>query len=164
MPRVCTICFHPEREAIDAAIISGTAYRNIAQQFSVGYSSVSRHADGHIADAIQQSQEAKEEAHGLDVVKQLKDINKISLDILKESRDLKENDMALKAIDRIGKQLELQAKLLGAIDTPQVNVYLSPEWLDIRKTLIGALSPFPDARVAVAAALAGLEDARARLN
>lgn len=123
-----------------------------------------RHTSEHISREVKQSQAAKKEMRGLDVVGQLKAINGVSLAILKQARKSDENDLALKAIDRIAKQLELQAKLLGDIDRPQVNVYLSPEWLDIRRKLIAALAPFPDARVAVAAALAQMEDARARLN
>lgn len=165
MPRVCTICFHPERSAIEAAIVTGESYRHIASQFNVGYKSIERHiSDKHIAQEVKQAQEFKEEARGLDVVKQLKSINETSLAILKESRAANENDMALKAIDRIAKQLELQAKLLGDIDTPQVNVYLSPEWQSIRKTLLQALMPYPDAKIAVAMALSQMEVARDRLN
>lgn len=165
MSRVCTICYHPERSAIESAIVTGESYRHIASQFGVGYKSVERHiADKHVAQEIKQTQAAKEEARSLDVVKQLKDINEISQAILKESRDLKDNDIALKAIDRIAKQLELQAKLLGDIGGTQMNVYLSPEWQDIRKVLVQALVPFPDARIAVADALAALEESRASLN
>ncbi len=164
MSRVCTICHHPERSAIDAAIVAGTANRPIASQFGVGYKAVERHATSHIPQTIQQSQEAKEEARGLDVVKQLKEVNAITLAILKESRDDKKNGMALFAVDRVVKQLELQAKLLGDIDTPQVNVWLMPEWQSIRGTIIAALTPYPDARVAVAGALSGLEGNYARLN
>jgi hypothetical protein len=164
MTRVCTICFHPARAAIESAIVTGESYRHIASQYDVGYKSVERHIAEHIRNSVEQAQEAVEEARGLDVVKQLKDINKISLEILKEARKLKENDMALKAIDRIAKQLELQAKLLGDIDRPQVNVILSPEWQDIRRAIIASLVPFPDARIAVASALATMEESRARLN
>lgn len=163
MARLCTICFHPERAAIESAIVTGESYRHIASQYNVGYKSVERHIAEHIRNSVEQSQVAVEEARGLDVVKQLKDINEISRAILKEARDDKDNDTALKAIDRISKQLELQAKLLGDIDRP-VAVYLSSEWLDIRKALVRALSPFPDARIAVASVLAQMEDAHARLN
>ena len=164
MPQACTICVHPDRDAIESAIIAGTSLRAIARQFGVSKDAVARHRKDDIAESVKQSQEAIEEARSLDVVRQLKDINDISRDILKEARKSKEPDLALKAIDRIAKQLELQAKLLGDIGGTQVNVYLSPEWRDIRKTLLAALSPYHDARLAVASALAGLEDAHARLN
>lgn len=162
--RTCTICNHPDRIAIESAIVTGTSLRDIAGQFDVARSSVARHADSHITESVQQSQEAQEEARGLNVVQQLKYINDVSLDILKTARKSKELDLALKAIDRISKQLELQAKLLGDIDRPQVNVYLSPEWQSIRSTLVQTLLPYPDARIAVATALASMEVSRDRLN
>lgn len=138
--------------------------RDIAVQFGLSHTAVQRHASEHIPQQIKQSQAAKEEAQALDVVRQLKFINSVTLDILKEARDGKKNGMALFAIDRVTKQLELQAKLLGAIDTPQVNIYITPEWQAIRAVLVQALAPFPDARIAAAAALAGLEGQRASLN
>lgn len=164
MGRVCTICSHEKRAEIESAIVSGTSYRVISSQFGVGNNSVQRHASEHIAHAIKQSRAAKEEAQALNVVEQLRTINEVALAIMREARSDKKNGMALFAIDRVQKQLELQAKLLGDIDTPQVNIYLSPEWQAIRTTLVQALLPFPDARVAVASVLAGLEGQYASLN
>lgn len=157
MAQVCTICSHSERAAIEAAIVSGTANRRIAAQYGIVETSIRRHAATHLPESIQQSQAAKEEAQALDVVKQLQEINQITRDILREARDKKKNGIALFAIDRVMKQLELQAKLLGAIDSPQINVYMAPEWAVIRSTLVQALTPYSDARVAVAAALSKLE-------
>lgn len=164
MPRTCTICSHPKRAEIEAAIVAGSSYRHISSQFDVGYKSVERHASDHISQEIKQSKEAEEAAQSLDVVKQLKHINKIALDILKESHDLKAHELSLKAIDRVCKQIELQAKLLGDIDTPHVNIYVTPEWQTIRATIVQALLPYPDARLAVANALVKMEVASASLN
>ena len=163
MPRVCSICNHADRAGIESALVAGGSLRDIARQFGVSKDAIARHTD-HIAEHIQASQEAKEEARSIDVVSQLQQINGTALEILKESRELKEHELALKAMDRICKQLELQAKLLGAIDRPQINVLVSPEWQLIRDTIIAALLPYPEARIAVAAALSQLEEERARLN
>jgi len=122
MPRVCTICTHPQRAKIEAAITAGTSYRHIASQFAPGYKSVERHATEHIQETIKQTQTAKEEAHGLDVVKQLQVINGITLQILQEARTGKLHALALSAIDRVQKQIELQAKLVGDIDKPTQQV------------------------------------------
>src|SRR6266567_6731795 len=118
MSRTCTICTHPERAKIEAAITAGTSYRHIASQFSAGYKSIERHAIDHIQETIKQTQVAKEEAQSLDVVKQLKTINAVTLAILNEARAGKMHALALSAIDRVQKQIELQAKLLGDIDKP----------------------------------------------
>jgi hypothetical protein len=147
------------------SIASSVSYRLISSQFGVGHKSVERHVnDGHVTQVIQQSYAAREEARGLDVVNQLVYINSVTLDILKEARDNKKNGMALFAVDRIIKQLELQAKLLGDIDTPQVNIILMPEWVNIRTTIVKALIPYPDARIAVASALVQMEGEHASVN
>ena len=91
---------------------------------------------------------------GLDVVAQRRAINGAALSILKAARDNKDHDLALRAIDRVHKQIELQAKLLGDLDErPQVHLHLSPAWIEVRTVIISALSSYPEARAAVAAAL-----------
>jgi len=71
-------------------------------------------------------------------------------------------DLALRSIDRVQRQIELQAKLLGELDErPVVNVTISAEWIEIRAVLLDALGAYPAARTAVAASLLRLEDARA---
>ena len=39
----CTICRHPEHQAINAAIVSRVSYRRIGRRYGVGYRSVGRH-------------------------------------------------------------------------------------------------------------------------
>jgi hypothetical protein len=158
MPRTCTICQHPHRIAIDAALVAGTSYRDIAGQFQVSKTAVARHGGEHIPAAIGKSQEAREEAQALDVVKQLKAINGAALAILTAAKKAGDADTQLKAIDRIHRQIELQAKLLGDLDDrPQVNVLIMPEWLAVRTALLAALAPYSEARAAVASALLVLE-------
>ncbi|HEY7414669.1 MAG TPA: hypothetical protein VH593_05720, partial [Ktedonobacteraceae bacterium] len=82
---------------------------------SVGYKAVERHIE-HISQEIKTSHAAAEEAQTLDVVRQLREINIVTLAIMKESRVGGNNGTALFAIDRVLKQLELQAKLLGDLD------------------------------------------------
>lgn len=164
MPRVCAVCSHPERAAIESALIAGTSCREISVVFRVSEDSVQRHKQNCVKQSIAESQEAREEASALDVVKQLTAINATTLAILHEARKAKQHGLALSAIDRVQKQIELQAKLLGDIDRPIVNVWLTPEWQSIRSTIVAALLPFPDARIAVASRLAQLESTRDRLN
>jgi len=127
--------------------------------------SVRRHMAGHIKQAAKEQQAAREEAKTLDVLAQLRAINAVTLRILTTAKDdPTKQELALKAIDRVQKQLELQAKLLGDIDTPQVNVILPAPWGDIELAISTALRPFPQAAVAVASALARLENGNAGLN
>ncbi len=155
MPRQCSVCTHASLHAIDTALVAGTALRDIAGQFGLSKSAVERHAAEHLPQLLTQAKADEGVAHALDVLAQLKQINASSVAILAEARRAKDGDLALKAVDRIHRQIELQAKLLGDLDErPVVNVLLSPEWAQLRGQLVAALAPFPEARVAVAAVLA----------
>lgn len=70
MPRVCTICTHPEREAIDAAIVGGESYRSITERFSVSAGAIARHKTDHIPATLAQATEAQEIAHAGDLLAQ----------------------------------------------------------------------------------------------
>lgn len=154
MPRQCSICGHPQLHAINRALVAGGSFRDIAGQFGVSKSAVERHQAEHLPKVLTAAKAQEDVAHALDVVKQLKAINAVSMTILREARDAKEGDLALRAIDRIHRQIELQAKLLGDLDDrPQVNVLVTPEWLALRGRILAALAPFPAARLALVEAL-----------
>ena len=156
MPRTCTICTHPEVHAMDGALVAGQSFRNIAEQYGKSATALFRHKSDHLPAVLVTGQAVREEAHALDVVKQLRDINAATLAILEDARDTHQSALALKAVDRVQKQIELQAKLLGELQDGQtVNVLVAPEWVSLRATILVALVPFPDAREAVVEALNG---------
>jgi hypothetical protein len=97
---------------------------------------------------------AEETRQALDIVAQLKAINGASLNILSDARKSGDGELALKAIDRIHRQVELQAKLLGELDDrTQVNVLLTPEWHSLRALILAALRPYPAALEALRATI-----------
>ncbi len=154
MPRTCQTCQHAEVAAIDRALAAGQSLRDLSALFRVSEDSLARHRDAHIAKTVQKAQEATEIDHGLDVVKQLRAINAVTMAILHEARQQRNPDVALRAVDRIQKQIELQAKLLGDLDErPVINLLIAPEWLQMRTTIIRALDSYPEARQAVVLAL-----------
>jgi len=158
MPRVCTVCAHAERAAIDRALVGGTACREVAALYRVSADSVERHAAKHLPKMLVDARHAADDERALDVIKQLRAINGASLRILHEAQQGQDPQTALKAVDRIQRQIELQAKLLGQLDErPQVNLVISSEWVQVRTTILAVLSPYPEARVAVAGALASLD-------
>ncbi len=155
MTRTCTICSHASLHAINTALVSGGTLRDIAGRYGLSKSAVERHAAEHLPAALVAAVGAEETRQALDVLQQLKTINGAALTVLRDARAAGDGDLALKAIDRICRQIELQAKLLGDLDErPVINVLVTPEWQRLRGQLVAALAPFPEARVAVAAVLA----------
>lgn len=168
--RPCTVCTHEKRQEIDKALVTGTSHRNVAEQFRLSPSAVYRHKRGHLAARLKRAFEAKgtreavalvqhrteeqarEVGQALDVVQQLRAINSATLQVLQKARESEKHSLSLQAVDRIHRQIELQAKLLGELQetAPQVNVLVAPEWRELRVTVLQALQPYPEARAAVA--------------
>jgi hypothetical protein len=158
MPRTCTVCTHPERQTIDKALAAGETHRDLVAEYRVSKDALSRHNATHVPPAVAKAQQAEDVQQALDVLSQLKAINGTCLQILSDARRAGDTSTALKAADRVLRQLEFQARLLGEIDDrPQVNILISAEWTGVREALLAALRPYPEARLAVAGALAQLE-------
>jgi len=57
--------------------------------------------------------------------------------------------------------LELLARLLGKLqETKVVNVLISPEWLNIKVQILGALEAFPEAKKVITEALQTYTDGK----
>jgi hypothetical protein len=146
-------------------LVGTASLRDIAAVYRVSQDALGRHKADHLPLTVAKAEATKHVeqargivASGLDVVAQLRAINGVTMHVLQEARDRHDGELALKAVDRVQRQIELQAKLLGDLDErPVVNILIAPEWLSVRTTLLRALQPYPEARTAVAAALTGVE-------
>src|SRR4051794_1704403 len=116
MSRVCTVCAHAQRSAIDQELVSGGSFPGIAGRYGLAKSSVERHKADHLPEMLVRAAEQENTSHAIDVLKQLRAINGATLNILSEARREGDHNTALKAIDRVQRQIELQAKLLGELD------------------------------------------------
>ena len=77
-------------------------------------------------------------------------IRRATMAVLTEARASGANDLALKAIARLEKQLELSARLAGELnETPAVNILVTPEWAQLRAAILAALESHPEAKAAV---------------
>lgn len=155
MPRQCALCARPDRAELDRLLISGEASnRRIAARCDVSESSVRRHVASHIPGELAKAREVHEQVRADDLLGRLLELNRETMAILSEAREGKAHDIALKAIARAEKQIEIQGELLGELNrAPQVNVLLSPDWARLRTLILRALEPHGDARSAVIAAL-----------
>ncbi|MDQ3653977.1 MAG: hypothetical protein M3457_02710 [Chloroflexota bacterium] len=138
-----------------------TSNRRIASQYDVSERAVRDHKANHLKGRMLKAVEQREEADiriAIDVVGQLKAINGAALAVLKGARDAHDGELALKAIDRLLRQIELQAKLIGDLQQEgTTTITVNAEWIEIRSVVLSALAPYPDARQAVAGRLQMIE-------
>lgn len=157
MSKVCGVCTHPKRSQIDRAWVEGRSLRDIEGQYGPSKTALDRHKKDHLPAKLVKAEEVKEVIQADSLLARLTALNKETQAILKDARESKNNELALKAIARVEKQLELEGRLLGELnDQTTVNILVAPEWLAVRAAIMEALSEYPDARRAVAARLLGL--------
>jgi hypothetical protein len=159
LARTCTVCSHPEREAIDRALVEGQSSGKLAGRYrTLDERAIRRHRSNHLPTALARAREAEEVSRADDLLEQVVGLQDRALTILGRAENSGDLRTALGAIREARGNLELLAKLLGELDeSPQVNILVSPEWITVRTALLKALTPHPEARAAVAGRLLQLE-------
>ncbi len=159
MPRTCTVCTHKDCQAIDAALIAGEPVRGLASRYvPLKPSSIQRHREEHLPQNMAKAKDAKDAAHGDDLLRQVKSLEDKAISLLLAAEKAGDFKTALSGVREARGCIELLAKLMGELsDAPTVNITISPQWLHVRAVVVQTLEPFPEARHAVAAALAQLE-------
>jgi len=154
MPRKCTICTHPDREAIDRDLVSGEALRGLSALYRVSEDALMRHNAAHIASSLIVAQQAVAVTHADDLLSQVRNLQTKALSILATAEKAGDLRTALIAIRTARENLELLASLLGKLQqTPTVNIVLTPEWIQLRTVILQALEPFPEAKIKLAEVL-----------
>jgi predicted Zn-ribbon and HTH transcriptional regulator len=118
MPQVCTICRHASRDEIDQALIAGESFRNIAKRYGTSATALFRHRSRDLPTALVKAKDASETVRADTLLERLKTLNTETLTIFREARaaGTRDNELALKAIARVERQLEFEARLLGELD------------------------------------------------
>jgi hypothetical protein len=158
--RTCTVCRHPDRPAIDQALVNGKGVRETSALFRVSEDALSRHKEGHVPSALARAADAEEIARADSLLDQLVTLQADARRIGQKAESAGDLRTALAGIRELVRIMELAARLVGELDDrPQVNVLLAPEWTTVKVALLAALRPYPEARIAVAERLASLEAA-----
>jgi hypothetical protein len=123
MPRTCTICSHPKRTEIDAALLRSDSLRSIVEHCSVSMGSLVRHRDRHLPVTIAHAKEVRETEMGESLLEQARGLHARALGILERADAAGQLETALKAIREVRGILELLGKLSGQLEdqraTPQ---------------------------------------------
>jgi hypothetical protein len=137
--RTCSVCARSDAGAIDELLRSGRSARAVALEVDLGEDAVLRHRTRHLG---RRSEPPPSDPSGLDPLDELVDA-------------LRRRALDGDAVVAREYRLALAAQSAQAHATaPPVELATTREWLDLRSRLLEALEPFPDARIAVAEALA----------
>ena len=119
-----------------------------------------RHKGKHLPARLAMARAAEEVAEADTLLGQVKGLQGRAYALLDKAEEAGELRTALSAIREARGNLELLAKLLGELDErPVVNLNVSPEWLELRAVIVGALGSHPEALRDVVGALEGVDGA-----
>ena len=154
MTRTCTVCNHKDVEEINKRLITGESYRSIAKQFEASESAVYRHKESHIPELLSKSNDIKEIVSADSLLSKLQEEAAFVREMRDSAKVGGDIELALKAVDRALKCIELYAKVQGLIqEQTTVNILINPQWVELRTLIIKALEPYPAAKEAVVHAL-----------
>ena len=156
MTRTCTVCNHKDIEEINKLLLCSGSYRDIARQFGLSKDAISRHKESHIPELLSKSNDIKEIVSADSLLIKVEE----EANFVREMRVLAAADgdieLALKAVDRALKCIEIYAKVNGLIqEQPTVNITLNAGWIELRTVIVQALDPYPQAKEAVVNAIRG---------
>lgn len=154
MPRTCSICIHAKRSEIEKCLIDSVPYRIIASRFGTSPTSLQRHKADHLPGKIVQAKAVQEIEEAGDLLSQVQSLRRKSLDLLDKAERAGDYRTALAGVKEARACIETLLEVEGKLDRrPTFNITLSPQWIEIRAVVIGALRDHPEAAQAVAAAL-----------
>ena len=110
MTQVCTVCRHPARHDVDAALVAGTPNRHLATQYELSEAAIRRHKANHLTEALATAA-GDELSRAGDLVTQIKDLQDRALTILGTAEQSGQLRTALLAIREARSNLELQRKI-----------------------------------------------------
>jgi hypothetical protein len=171
-PGACQVCNSPHRHSVDVALAHGLGHDAIGKRFDLSPHSVQRHGKNHLSPqmmaAVQHALHPS--AVDLDALKVSEGENLLHHLVHQRARLANHIELAVAIGDpgaairgesAITNNLQLVSKLLGVLvnvhETRHQHILTHPDYLRLREVLLRALAPFPEARIAVGRALAGIE-------
>jgi len=164
---LCHTCRHEDRAHIDRLLVAGVAATEIARRYGMNRKSVMRHRAKHIAARVAKVLALDTDGPLLDQIRQLAAEAQA---IMQEARESNRPAVALSAIDRALKAMDLIGRITREIPTASggqtinvVQIEQDPRWLEAKAAILGALERHPEAKRDVMLALSRMAQPVAQL-
>ena len=161
---------HPQSRIIIKRLASGEDNSTILLDFpQLTRFDLDYYREHKLHTVLSKSPELKEEIEGdlgNDTLAEVRSLKTKAMEILTQAQDAGDLKTALLGIREARCCLESILKAEGRIQeqnitvNTQVNVYTSPQWLDVGRVLADILAPFPELRETVATRLLELQKVR----
>jgi len=118
MPRKCTVCSSPDRDAVDTALLRGASFRDVANRFGVSHAAAFRH-NGHMKRAAVRAVAESPEAYGRTILARMDELTIRAMRLLERLEKKEDARGAVAAVREVRGCLESLARLHGDVDHRQ---------------------------------------------
>jgi phage FluMu protein gp41 len=129
MPRTCSICAHAARDQIEAGLLEGKPFRELATSFGTSSAALFRHRQTHIPDRLVKLNEIEEVSKAETLLEQLDDLKMKARQIQEKAEKEGDFKTALAGVRELARLIELVGKLTGELRVAQINI-LNVDHLD----------------------------------
>jgi hypothetical protein len=150
----CLVCTSHDKDAINSKLIAGLSVRAVGEEYGISKSAISYHRTNHLPrDRVKSKQLAEVDAANK-LVERIEGLYERAITLIDIAEGDKKYAASVSAIREARASLELLARISGELKSgTHLTLVYSPQWVDLRQTLVQALEPFPDARAVVVDAL-----------
>ena len=154
MPRMCTICRHVKKRQIDIALLSGEPVRIIGIRHGLSHTSLLRHRFHCLPRNLVEARQNQIVADADFVLAKVSKLVRATENVLDRGERSGDVRIILAAVRELRPTLELLSRIAGQLKPPaETAAILTADHDAVRQIILGALEAFPEARVAVSAAL-----------
>ena len=156
MGRICTICSHEQRFAIEELLATRqSTYRGIARKYGVSEDAVSRHVKaGHVSQLLALAADAERAARADTLLDRIEALQHRIEAFLSRVEHTDNYSATLGAFREMRSNLELIGEVTRELDRAgTINLELTVEWQEVKAVLVNTLASYPEAQQAVFNAL-----------
>jgi hypothetical protein len=146
--RSCSVCPHPQAEAIDKALVSGVPIRALARQYELSRDALARHKDKHLSAGLVRVAQERQERQAESLLGQIEEVIADVREVVRSAKASGSSGLILQAADRLERLLRLVGQVTGELKpdgpTTTINILQSPEILQVIRAVRTVLSDQPD--------------------
>lgn len=117
---LCTVCSHPQRHAIDAALLAHAGgYRVVARRFNLHRASVHRHAHDHLAAQIRAAEELRMLASTESLITEMNELHEHVRRVLERGEAVGDDRLVLQGVAQGARNIDVLARLAPLSDLEQ---------------------------------------------
>ncbi|MCH8093496.1 MAG: hypothetical protein IH953_02780 [Chloroflexi bacterium] len=149
----CSICSHSDQQAIDRALaLREVTQAKVSRELKISRTSVHRHFHNHLLPMLGDLLRRHRDAEGLDILSELQGLY---VDLRERYDAIDDRGLVPSYHGQLRKDLELLARITGELESAklQIDITQTQQFIEVNQVILDSLQPFPEARLAVAAAL-----------